>query len=373
VANGPLTMKRSVVIAAVLAAGAAAWILSGQIGGTRAIPETTKPPAALESEAAVPDVRVATLTAQPMTDELVLYGQTKADRKAEIRAETRGRVVKVVADDGDRLQAGDEILALDRSDRPARLREARALLAQRQIEYDAASKLAQKGFKAKTQLAAAEAALEAARAAVAAMEEDIDDTVIRAAFDGIIDQRTVDLGDYVDPGDRVALIVDVDPIRVTAAVSERDVSKVEPGSKGTARLVTGEQVEGTIGYVASVADAATRTFRVELDVPNPMGRIVEGATAELHVPLPAVDAHFIAPSMLSLSDDGKIGVKTVDDDNRVRFRPVEILRSTEDGIWVGGLPDTVTAITIGHEFVVAGQSIRPVHQAAQSADGAVAR
>ena len=71
-------------------------------------------------------------------------------------------------------------------------------------------------------------------------------------------------------------------------------------------------------------------------------------------------AHFVTPALLSLADDGSIGLKTVDERNRVRFRPVEIIEDTPDGIWLGGLPREIRIITVGQEFVVAGQEVRTI-------------
>ena len=71
-------------------------------------------------------------------------------------------------------------------------------------------------------------------------------------------------------------------------------------------------------------------------------------------------AHFVTPALLSLADDGAIGLKTVDERNRVRFRPVDIIKDTPDGVWLGGLPAEVRVITVGQDFVSAGQEVAPV-------------
>ena len=122
----------------------------------------------------------------------------------------------------------------------------------------------------------------------------------------------------------------------------------------------GRVVDGIVSYVGIVAHPLTRTYAVELEIANPDGRVIEGLTAELELPIAEVMAHRVSPAVLSLADNGEVGVKAVDDANRVVFHPVEILGGTEDSIWLGGLPDTLTMIVVGQEFVQPGQIVRPV-------------
>ena len=106
-------------------------------------------------------------------------------------------------------------------------------------------------------------------------------TTIDAPFDAVLQDRSVEIGDYVQSGDAVAFVVDTDPMIVVGEVNEREVHSLAVGNPGTARLVDNTTVEGTIRYLAPVADENTRTFRVELAVPNPDGTLRAGMTAEL--------------------------------------------------------------------------------------------
>lgn len=355
-------MKRSIVFAVVLAAGAAAWVASGQLGESGAQPQPQKPPADLGALDEAPAVRVRPSNAQSHAVIDLLRGRSEANRLVEIKSETDGRITELSVADGQAVETGAVIAQLSAGDRPARLAEAKALLAQRRIEYEAARKLSEKGFRAETQLAAAEAALEAAAAAVKIAEVELSYTRIRAPFDGIVDERLVELGDYVDRGDAIARLVELDPMLIVTQVNERDVRRLAVGAPGRARLITGETVEGRIRHIAAVADEATRTFRVELEVPNPDGLISAGMTAEIALPLSQVEAHVVSPAILTLSDRGEVGVKAVDQDERVVFHPVAIVDTDQDGIWVTGLPAEVTLITVGQEYVSAGEKVRPVSE-----------
>lgn len=352
-------MKKSVLLAAALALAATAWLISGQLGEKQEA-EAQKPPAVLEDEASIPSVRVRTQVAEARTNRIVLRGRTEAVRTVEIRAETQGLIRELAIERGATVKAGDLLARLSAEGRPAQLKEAQALYKQRKVEVEAARRLSKKGFRAETQLAAAEAAMEAAEASVRYAQVEIENTRILAPFDGLIDERMIELGDFVDRGDRITRIVDLDPILVVANVNELDIGRLSVGEIGEARLITGLEVAGQIRFISSVADSQTRTFRVELEVPNPDGAIPDGVSAELRLPVEEVAAHRVSPAILTLTDQGEVGVRTLDKENRVRFQKVKILDNDRDGVWLSGLPAQVTFITVGQEFVVEGQEVSPV-------------
>lgn len=355
-------MKRSVLFAIVLAVGAALWVASGQLAGSGAEPAAQKPPADLAALNEAPLVRVRASRAEPHAVIDLLRGRSEANRLVEVKSETDARVTELTVDDGSRVKAGDVIARLAPGDRPARLAEARALLAQRKIEFEAAAKLSQKGFRAETQVAANEAELQAAEAAVTVAEVELSYTSIRAPFDGVIDRRLVEVGTFVDRGDPIARLVELDPMLIVTQVNERDVQRLTIGAPGTARLMSGATVEGRIRHIASVADEATRTFRVELEVANPTGSIADGMTAEIALPLSEARAHRVSPSVLTLSDRGEMGVKTVDAESLVVFHAVKIVDTDGQGMWITGLPDEATLITVGQEYVAQGDRVRTVSE-----------
>ncbi|MGF1591725.1 MAG: efflux RND transporter periplasmic adaptor subunit [Kiloniellaceae bacterium] len=355
-------MKRSIIFAVLLAVAATLWVASGQFGDGGAQPEAQKPPADLSALDLAPLVRVRVSSAEPHAVIDLLRGRTEANRLVEIKSETDGRVTEVTVIDGTRVSAGDVVAKLSAGDRPARLAEARALLAQRRIEFEAARKLSEKGFRAETQLAASQAELEAAEAAVKIAEVELSYTTVRAPFDGVVDKRLAELGDFVDRGDPVTRLVELDPMLIVTQVNERDVLRLTVGTPGRARLMNGREVTGQIRHISAVADEATRTFRVELEVPNPDSGISAGMTAEIALPLSEVLAHRISPAVLTLADSGEIGVKTVDADSRAVFHPVQIVDTDHRGMWVVGLPDEVTLITVGQENVGDGEPVRAVSE-----------
>lgn len=359
-----MRLNRSYLIAALLAVGVTAWVASGSLGEDRREPEVTKPPVDLDALRETTRVRVAASSAAPRLIELSLTGHTEAVRAVDVKAETFGQIEELLVEKGEKVEAGELIARIDARDRQARLDEAQALLRQRQIEFEAARKLNERGFRAETQLAESRARLDAAQASVEAAEVALQDLRIVAPFEGVLDDRTMDLGAYVDTGDSLARVVDLDPVLVIAPANERDVRHLRVGEPGSAVLATGQEIWGRIRFVASEANSQTRTFRIELEVDNPDGEVPAGMTAIMRLPVERIMAHQITPAILTLSDEGVLGLRTVvennDDDpetGMVRFVPVTIVEDTSEGLFVTGLPDEVTLITVGQEFVKDGETV----------------
>ena len=361
----PGTMKFSHILAVVFAMGAAAWVLSGNLGDDMPAAESGREPAPETVVEAPPatSVRVATSVATSHALELTLTGQTAAERIVALSAQTRGRVETVEVREGDFVDAGDLIARLAPDDRLERLERARSSVRLREIEYEAASRLAESGWQSEAAEAEALAQLDRARSDLAAIRLDIERTRIRAPISGILEELDIEVGSVVFTGaaDRLGRIVDLDPITVVGFVSETRVASIEPGIRGMVTLATGETVTGVVRYIARTADEQTRTYRIELDIPNPQHTIRAGMTTLVKLPLATVPSHFLSPSILSLDDSGTLGVKVVSGESTVRFLPVTIISAEADGYHVTGLPERVTLITVGHEFVTDGEAVTPVH------------
>ena len=365
-------MKRSYVIAGGIALAVVAWLATGLLEAPPAPPavSTTSPDVSADvstggAEPPAQAVQVVGRRAEAHRRTIVLFGRTRAERRVDVRAETTGRVSEKLVLKGQRVAAGDVLVRLAMDDREAQVRQARALVEQWQAAYRASRTLRRDGFSPELKMAEDLARLEEARARLAVAELDVARTAITAPFAGIVEDVPVEIGTYVQTGGPdgssiVATLVDLEPLVVVASVTERDGPAVSAGTVADIRLVTGETLTGSVRFVASVANPQTRTFDVEIEAPNPGGRVPEGVTAEVVLHAGEVIAHRLSPAVLTLNDDGMLGVKAVGDDDRVVFHRVAIIDDTPDGIWLTGLPDAVTLIVVGQEFVREGQRVTPV-------------
>jgi multidrug efflux system membrane fusion protein len=363
-----LNEHRSWLMSAGIALLVVIWLSSGQFSG-----DTETIPAAETLEVSRPvrsSVRVRTQSAEEIMRTVVVNGKTAPARVVELAAETDGRVEYVDAKRGANVARGEVIVRLDERDRQARLLQAEATVRQRQVEFEGRQKLMSESYVSEAQLQEAIALLEAARTELVRARLDLEYVDIRAPFDGALQARHVEVGDFVKRGDPIARFVDNRTIIVSANVSEFDAGYVDPGQVAQARLATGETVRGHIRYVAPVADDATRTFQVELEIDNGDGRLRAGGTAELRIPAERVLAHRLSPSLLTLDDAGNVGIKIINGEGEVEFVVADVALSTSDGIWVVGLPETATIITVGHGFVAPGSMVNAVPE--RNVDTAVA-
>ncbi len=302
--------------------------------------------------------------AQSVDDAVLLRGQTEESRRIDVKAETSARVVSERSDKGTLVEKGDVLCRLDPGVRPARLAEAKARLAEAQINFTAASKLMDQGYASQTHAASAKAALQSALSAVKAAETEIENLEIRAPFSGILETDTAERGSLLQPGAPCATIVQLDPIKLVGFVPETDVSRIKIGAMAAGRMAAGQNVVGRVSFLARRSDPLTRTFRVEIEVENAELSLRSGQTAEILIQTDAKSAHLLPQSALTLNDEGSLGLRLVDKDNTVRFAPVKLLRDTTDGVWLGGLPDKADVIISGQEYVVDGVKVSVTWQEA---------
>lgn len=350
--NLPHVLSWAIVVAVVI------WMASGLGRGTEESSDGT-------AEAAVPtntiqQVRVQQFNASEIIREILVSGRTDPNRTVAVRAETDGSVVSIAVERGEEIKEGSLLLTLDMRDRNSQLNEAAALVTQRELELKAIENLLERKFTTEVEIADARAQLEGARASQEKIQLEIGNTRIKAPFDAVVQERAVEIGDFVRTGDEVVELVDLDPLIVSGEVNEREIAELTVGSEGATRLIDGTELAGTIRYLAPVADPGTRSFTVELAVPNPGNSVRAGQTAELRLYADRIRVHTLSAALLTLADDGTVGAKIVDNNDQVRFYPVEIVGSSADGMQVTGLPDAIRLITVGQGFVMEGQKVNPV-------------
>ena len=354
-------------------------------------------------------------SAQEIDDAVLLRGETQPSREVQVSAEIAGRVISEPLPGGTEVSAGDLLCRLDPGTTGGALAEARAALAEAQaqrpqvearipeaesallqaqaqleearINLTAAEKLSENGYSSRTALAGARAAqraaeagvssaeaglksassgietlearIESARAALSRTQTAVDNLQITAPFDGLLEDDTAELGALMSVGSRCATVLSLDPILLVGYVPETDVARVRIGARAGARLTGAGMVSGTVTHVASRADETTRTFRVEITLPNPGLAIRAGQTAEIGIEAEGAMAHLVPQSALTLDDDGRLGLRSVAGDGTALFLPVTVLRDTRSGVWLGGLPETVDIITVGQEYVTDGVPVAP--------------
>lgn len=287
---------------------------------------------------------------------IVLRGRTEAARNIDVRAEISGLVISEPLRKGANVTEGQLLCELDPGTRAAALAEAKARLAEAVINEKAATSLAQKGYGSETTAIARQAALESAEAGVERAEKEIERLMIKAPFNGLLESDTAELGALLQPGSLCANIIQLDPIKLVGFVPEQDIGRIAAGAAAGARLVDGATVTGHVTFLSRSADQTTRTFRVEVEVPNPDLTIRDGSTAEIFIAFLGEQAHMLPQSALTLNGTGQLGARAVVDE-AAKFYPVRIIRDTTEGVLLSGLPDEIDIIVVGQEYVIDGRRV----------------
>ena len=359
-------MSKNIVSATIVAVGLLAWLGSGLFFGESAPSEhpalAAQDPAGIGAPAsAAAQVRAEIIKSEARTRFLVLRGRTESKRSVEVKSEIAGTVVSRPVERGMRVQEGELLCEVAVDDREAAVAEAEAALEDARIEYEGSLKLKEQGLQSQTAIAAAAARQEAARAQLRRQVLNLERTRITAPFSGVVEDLHMNTGDYAMPGSACATLIDLDPMLVSADVTETEVESLRLGGRVSARTSTGREIEGVVTFIGKQSDPVTRTYPVEITVENPDYSIRSGLTVNVRFGLGEVQAHRISPALFTLDDQGEMGVRTIDKSNRVKFHTVRIIEDGPEGVWITGLPRTTRLITVGQEFVSAGQLVEPVY------------
>ena len=407
-------MKKSIFIASFILLVVVGWIGSGQFTDVNA-QDDTSPTTDLSNETVekvvVEDtgnkVEVKEFNFSQIDQSIELQGQTTHNKKIDVKSETTGNIINIAFKRGDKVSKGDELikisienrkellnsaikdldrlnkeLELNEKNKINRLSQNKELIKLYEIEFASAKQLIDKGLSSKSKLSLASfnlanarsdqedilitfesqqssigAQIANVRSQLKNIELDIDKTVINSPFSGIISDKMIEESEYITPGNIMFTIIDLNPIKIQGYLSEFDVNKVSLGTKAIIENTNGLKKNGTISFISPSAETSTRTFEITIEADNADLSFKSGITTKITIAGSELKAHKIPPSILTLQDDGTVGVKAVNDENIVIFYPTTSVKDTIDGIWVSGLPDKVNLIVTGQEYVAVGESV----------------
>jgi len=288
-------------------------------------------------------VRVMKQSAQPFARNIILKGSAEADKNVQLRAETSGQVIGLPVAQGQFVKKGSPICQIFVGDKDEVAKEA-------SLNYETAKKLFDEGLYSNSQLQSAKARYERAF-------QDLDFASVKAPFDGIVDRIDLDVGDFLPRQGVCATVLDLNPILISAEISENDMSEISLNSSAKVELNNGKVFEGNVKFISSSANPVTRTFRIEISVPNPESEIKDGMTSEVTLKGTERLAHLVPVSVLRLDANGDLGIRTIDGDGLVAFRSIELIEDTSSGAWISGLDTISTIITVGQDYVSQGEKV----------------
>jgi len=210
-----------------------------------------------------------------------------------------------------------------------------------------------------------QAELDAARAEVDRLEEDLKDTVVRAAFNGVIGERFVEIGDQVGPGEKLFTVLEISSVKVLARIPSDHIVQIQTGmlAEVTARTYPKEVFNGTVIHIYPEADPKNRTFGVEVKVTNPgRPRILPGMFARVRLPVISLSGALLVPRDALMEDDQGIYVFIVDQSSNTARRRDLVLEDvgSEEALVREGLRGGETIVVRGQERLRDGAPVELV-------------
>ncbi len=357
-------INSSVVIALIVCVALGLWMAAGDVivgGQSKGDAEAVSIAERKDNEQSeIFKVNIVEINAVEREQTVSIRGRTKADAIVPIRAETNGILEKRLVNRGDRVNAGDVVCVLDSGARQATLESAKAALATAEADYNSALGLNKKGFSSDTKVRQTKSVLDSARAQLKQAEIELSRVEVTANATGVVQDPIASVGDMLSAGSACITLLDADPMYFQGQISERAVVFAQPGMNAKVMLVSGTTIEGVVSYISPSADANTRTFTTEIRLNTDGSSIRDGMSATAEIIMPATEAFKISPSWVTLGDGGAVGVKVVNRSDTVEFKHIEILAQSNDGLWVMGLENGDRIITLGQEYVTAGEVVEPI-------------
>lgn len=346
-------------------AGAVLWLVLRPKQRTDA--ETQAPP-----EPAV-NVVVSTIAATSLPDAILLPASVEPYKSVAVAAEVSGAVEWIGAEEGSQVREGQEIARIDRRTLQALYDQAKASAEFAKSDFARVSQLFEEKAASEEELQRARATLGIDEALLEAAEVQLAKSAVTAPVAGILNRRYIEKGEYVKAGDPVADVVQVDRVKVVVDVPEKDVNHVPVGTmlgilpeggaekalaegaaKGDLAAAIQQSVSdrkiilGTVTYRSVVADEKTRTYRVEVAMPNPGLKLLPGMIVRAVVLRRVIGDAVAVPLVAVVPRDGR-AVVYVENDSRADERTVEL------GITDGVRIQILSGVKPGEKLIVEGQ------------------
>ena len=341
-------------------------------------------------------------------------GVSEAAFDVTVSSKVDGNIIKIPATEGSEIKLDDVLIILDKGTLPEQIAAAKAELNAAEKSYNAAQKqskgtlkeelaaaranlvviekrlsianeLAKDNFtaplelaqlkadyeNARVQLAKIETAqnyrselevaqnlarVEAARASLAALETQLEDSTIRSPVSGLLETLHVEKGERMRRDAAAATILGMDTLSVIVAVPQNDIAQISVGDMVDVDIAGAGSNKGKVTKIASQSNQSTRTFDVEVSLQNKDRKLRGGVTVEASIDVGTIPAFGISPAHLSVSAGGSLLAK-ISVDGMVQTVDVEMVRSGGEKVFVSGLTDGTTLLTVGQAFVEAGDNV----------------
>jgi len=310
---------------------------------------------------------------------ITLPGMTQAYSETPVYARVNGYVRTWYADIGTHVWKGDLLAEIDAPDVDQQLSQARAMLNQTEANLELAKITAaryqdliqtksvsqQEVDQNNQNLAAQRANAEAATANVGRLEQMQGFEKVYAPFDGVITERKTDFGDLINAGNdgtgrELFRVSQISTIRVFVHVPEEYSEQIADGASTSMDLteLPGKKFSGRVTRTSNAIDPASRTLLVEVDVPNPSGKLLPGAYANIHFKVPRGVVPLVLPNSSILFQAAGPQVAIVDAGNRIELRKITLGRDFGDTVEIlSGVSPTDAVVANPPDSLTGGMQV----------------
>ena len=341
--------------------------------GAEAGPDGSTKPAPSVSSRKTGVTRVETAVVRPSAAELVIQlpGEVEASRDANLAASLGGFIEKVNVEAGDTVKKGEVLALVDTTSHQVRRNQTKVELDSAKLELDRAKKLGDALPAA--QLDAAQARYDAARAAYLAADLQVGRSVISAPFSGTIARCDAEVGEVASPGAPLIRVVQLDPVKVTVSLSDRDVINVKKGMK--ASVTTDAKIDiiaGEVAHVRPAADLNTRAFIAEIKIENADANLRPGMIANVQIQTEGQGSkQLVIPQDWLVTKPAQLGV-FLNEGGVARWRTVKAGSVVRNQVVIlEGLSSGEELVINGHRELADGDSLIVARKGVCCTDGRV--
>lgn len=180
---------------------------------------------------------------------------------------------------------------------------------------------------------------------------------LTAPFDGTIQEIYIENGETISFGEKIMKLVGKNNFHIKLQVPEQYLHQINSDIKPIIKLKDKKILDANVSFVGKHVSLDTRSFNVELSVKEATN-LIDGMIVDVKLPIKNIKAHKIARSTLTLSENGDIGVKIIDQNNQVKFIPANIFTDEDDFLWIYNVDDKINIVTLGQNYVKDGDEVK---------------
>lgn len=347
-----MQINKNVKIAGGFATAAIIWMLTGAFLGTEE----------QEKQEDIKNVRVLAkkISSENYVPSVEVVGRTEVAEEVDLVAEVSGKVEKIAFEQGDTVKTGDLMLTLENSYRKDNLSSAEEELKSAKLKLDIAKNLAKNAYKAKTDLADRQAEYTRSLSNLTNAKRDYENSFVIAPINGFVEEKNVSLGDYVKEDTVLYKIISQDEMYLVGYLSQKQIKKVKLGQSALGVFGNGKVAEGVVSFISQKADENTKTYKMEITIKRKSEKfkVREGVTVNINIPIESVDVYKIPHSSLIIADDGRVGIRVIEEKNKVKFYEITLVKDSHEYLLVKtGTVGDLNLIIRGHIDVQNGMQV----------------